>query len=174
MPAVTTDPARDLESAIEQLSFKTRSAMLEAVRCPATRIIAGEYAGPGGGVCPLLAAHRRGGRAHDESTASSPFAAAWDRFTATPTGAPRVVGARERGVLEAMLARSLERERRPRPGDLDRSRELAGRPGWAWLGVYRRYDAYRIAVAAALEAEAGRGAGGDDPGRPKARTLVAA
>ena len=38
-------------------------------------------------------------------------------------------------------------------GDENRARELARRAGWAWLGVYRRYDEYRAAVAQALNAE---------------------
>ena len=35
-------------------------------------------------------------------------------------------------------------------GDQNRAQELARRAGWAWLGVYRRYDEYRSAVAQAL------------------------
>ncbi len=38
-------------------------------------------------------------------------------------------------------------------GDKTRAQELARRAGWAWLGVYRRYDDYRAAVAEALNAE---------------------
>ena len=38
-------------------------------------------------------------------------------------------------------------------GDQNRAQELARRAGWAWLGVYRRYDEYRAAVAQALNAE---------------------
>ena len=109
MPTFATDPIEELRTAVERLAPKTRTAMLAAVRCPATRIIAGGYVLSGGGVCPLLAAHRRGGRAHDESTATSPFASAWDRFTQTRDGEPREIGARERYVLEATLVASLAR-----------------------------------------------------------------
>ncbi|MEJ7656322.1 MAG: hypothetical protein WKF33_04755 [Thermoleophilaceae bacterium] len=76
MRPAANDPTEELPQAIEALSVTTRAAMLEAVRCPATRLIAGSYVAPGGGICPLLAAHRRGGRTHDGSTGVSAFAAA--------------------------------------------------------------------------------------------------
>jgi hypothetical protein len=42
-------------------------------------------------------------------------------------------------------------------GERDRTAELSGRPGWAWLRVFRRYDTYRAALdqleAAARERE---------------------
>lgn len=186
MPTFATDPIDELRSAVERLSPNTRAAMLAAVRCPATRIIAGGYVERGGGVCPLLAAHRRGGRTHDDGTASSPFAAVWDRFTATPRGAPRPIEPAERRVLEDLLVSSLARERRRReaaerreretreavakvrtgraatleallsaPGDRNRAQDLARRAGWAWLGIYRRYDDYRAALAATGENGAG-------------------
>ena len=41
-----------------------------------------------------------------------------------------------------------------RPGDPDRSAELAARSGWAWLRPFRRYDDYARALAR-LEAERG-------------------
>ena len=182
-PAVAS-PAEDLARAIEELSLATREAMLEAVRCPATQLIAGSYVAPGGGVCPLLAAHRRGGRSHDPSTTTSAFADVWDRCTSTGTGEARLIDASERQMLESLLVASLARERLRREaaerrerearaaivgvragrgtrletllnaeGDRNRAQELARRAGWAWLGVYRRYDQYRSAVAHALVAE---------------------
>jgi hypothetical protein len=33
-----------------------------------------------------------------------------------------------------------------RPGDPDRSRELARRPGWAWTRLFRRYDHYAATI----------------------------
>jgi hypothetical protein len=39
-----------------------------------------------------------------------------------------------------------EPERRARPGDRDRTRELRRRDGWAWLRVFRRYDDYSRAL----------------------------
>ena len=53
----------------------TREAMLAGVRA-SSAIIVGAYVDGEGGVCPMLAAHRRGGRTDFLS-----FARAWDRFT---------------------------------------------------------------------------------------------
>ncbi|MDX6652605.1 MAG: hypothetical protein QOJ38_1386 [Solirubrobacterales bacterium] len=54
---------------------RTREAMLRGIR--RNRIIAGAYADKdSGGVCPMLAAHRNGGR-----TDFGRFAIAWDEFT---------------------------------------------------------------------------------------------
>jgi hypothetical protein len=39
-----------------------------------------------------------------------------------------------------------------RPGEPDRSEELRGSPGWAWMRVFRRYDEYERALAR-LEAQ---------------------
>jgi hypothetical protein len=66
-------PARELRVAIDAMPLDTRRAMLDAIgRNP---IIVGAYASPDGGVCPMLAAHRNGGR-----TDHSAFARAWDRY----------------------------------------------------------------------------------------------
>src|SRR6266550_5726410 len=64
----------DLRRAIDCLPVDTRAAMLEGVR--ANDIIVGAYTDRSGGVCPMLAAHRCGGRTDFLS-----FAHAWDRFT---------------------------------------------------------------------------------------------
>src|SRR5438093_8686883 len=64
----------DLRRAIDCLPLYTRRAMLEGVR--SNEIIAGAYTDRQGGVCPMLAAHRCGGR-----TSFISFARAWDRFT---------------------------------------------------------------------------------------------
>ena len=53
-------PARDLRTAIDCLPLETRKAMLTGVE--ANRIIVGAYTDRKGGVCPMLAAHRNGGR----------------------------------------------------------------------------------------------------------------
>src|SRR3954466_6864456 len=63
----------DLHVAVECLPRRTRVAMLEGIR--ANDIIVGAYVDRKGGVCPMLAAHRCGGR-----TDFLPFAHAWDRF----------------------------------------------------------------------------------------------
>jgi hypothetical protein len=67
-------PARDLRVAIDCMPLPARRAMLEGIA--AGRIIAGAYTDREGGVCPMLAAHRRGGR-----TSLASFARAWDRYT---------------------------------------------------------------------------------------------
>jgi hypothetical protein len=54
---------------------QTREAMVEGVRRN-ERIIVGAYVDGEGGVCPMLAAHRCGGRTDFLS-----FAKSWDRFT---------------------------------------------------------------------------------------------
>ena len=160
--------------------------MLEGVR--AGPIITGAYTSRDG-TCPMLAAHRRGGR-----TSLDTFARAWDGYTRAR--GPRLVTGRELRTLESMLEASLgaeeapatgelsrainehrevrEREARsvgteaeaetrrraPRasravaPGDPDRTRELRGRPGWAWLRVFRRLDDYEAALARAQAEEA--------------------
>src|SRR4051794_41770554 len=54
-------PIEDLRTAIDCLPVHTRTAMLEGVR--QWPIIVGAYTDRRGGVCPMLAAHRCGGRA---------------------------------------------------------------------------------------------------------------
>ena len=135
--------------------------MLAGIR--ETPIIAGAYTSPEG-TCPMLAAHRRGGR-----TSLATFARAWDRYTRAERG-PRPATERELRTLEAMLETSLAAEelppaagdlgravaehralRRPRPGDPDRSSELRRRPGWSWLRVFHRLDDYEAALEAVAE-----------------------
>jgi hypothetical protein len=149
--------------AIDWLPRATRTAMLEGIRSNA--IIAGAYTDPSG-ICPMLAAHRAGGR-----TSAISFAKAWDRFAfrgARVTG-PRRATARELLVLRTQLEASLLAEDAPdgdfaaviashqrlvtaretrheRPGDPDRTRELAGTPGWSWTRVARSYDEYTRAL----------------------------
>ena len=92
------DPISQLETAIECLPRPTREAMLEGIR---TRpIIAGAYTDNRGGICPMLAAHRSGGR-----TSLLSFARSWDAFAR----AKRVRRAtrRELRVLEDLLVASL-------------------------------------------------------------------
>src|SRR3954471_4876069 len=64
-------PIEDLRLAIDCLPVRTRRAMLEGIRN--NDIIVGAYADRAGGVCPMLAAHRCGGR-----TSFVSFARAWD------------------------------------------------------------------------------------------------
>ena len=129
------------------------------------RIIVGAYTDGDGGVCPMLAAHRNGGRTNLAS-----FARAWDRYTGATT--MREASQRELRTLRAMLeaslyyednaddlatvadeARALSAERVERErldtGERNRTDELRRRPGWAWLRVFRRLDDYEAAIAEA-------------------------
>jgi len=163
----------DLRVAIDCMPRATRAAMLDGLR--SNEIIVGAYTGPSG-VCPMLAAHRAGGR-----TNFIAFAKAWDRFAfrGSRSRSARQATARELLILTTHLELSLledagpspdlatamsehreliarregraraeqvARPPRTRPGDPDRSRELRARSGWAWLRVFRRYDDYRRAV----------------------------
>jgi hypothetical protein len=156
-------PIEELRTAIDCLPARTREAMLAGVR--SNEIIVGAYTDRSGGVCPMLAAHRCGGRTDFLS-----FARAWDRFTGA-RGRARRASERELRVLTTHLEASLVQEGdladlgraiadhrelrgRPepvRPGDPDRSDELRTRPGWGWLRPFRRYDDYRRALARAEE-----------------------
>jgi hypothetical protein len=89
-----------LRLTIDCLPLATRVAMLEGVR-DSERIIVGAYTDGHGGVCPMLAAHRRGGRTNFLS-----FAHAWDRFTRAGRNA-RAATHRERGILIGQLEASL-------------------------------------------------------------------
>ncbi len=152
-----------LRRAIDCMPRETRVAMLQGVE--ANDIIIGGYASQDG-VCPMLAAHRAGGR-----TCLISFANAWDRL-ALPDARERQArraSARELRILTTNLHASLladeapatrfpaaiaehrelivgrgrsARASRRRPGDPDRARELRNRPGWAWMRVVRRYDDY--------------------------------
>ena len=89
----------DLRRAIDCLPVDTRVAMLQGVR--SNDIIVGAYTDRKGGVCPMLAAHRCGGR-----TSLATFAKAWDRYTkAGPRARP--ASDRELRTLTAMLEASL-------------------------------------------------------------------
>jgi hypothetical protein len=117
----------ELRRTIDCLPSATREAMLAGVRS-GEPIIAGAYVDGRGGVCPMLAAHRRGGR-----TDFLCFARAWDRFTGaadlkrTPRG-PRRASRRELGVLVAHLEASLLEEAAPELGRaISEHRELLAR-----------------------------------------------
>lgn len=150
--------------AIDCLPRGTRIAMLEGVRV--NPIIAGAYSDENG-ICPMLAAHRAGGR-----TNLITFARAWDRFAfgGARVTRPRPATARELLILRTHLEASLLEDEVPqselgraiaehqalrragrereygRPGDADRRRELQKRPGWAWMRIVRRYDEYEWAL----------------------------
>ena len=151
--------AAELRQAIDCLPVRTRLAMLEGIG--ANEIIVGAYTDRDGRICPMLAAHRSGGR-----TSLASFARAWDRYTCARR--PRPATERELRTLRSMLEASLmyedevtelasaaaehralvEAEAKRRPtGEKSRLKELRHRPGWAWLRVFRRYDDYSAALA---------------------------
>jgi hypothetical protein len=88
-----------LRLAIDCMPVATREAMLEGIRSN-ERIIAGAYVDERGGVCPMLAAHRCGGRTDFLS-----FAKSWDRFTRAARA--RAASEREVAILIAQLEDSL-------------------------------------------------------------------
>jgi hypothetical protein len=76
----------------------TREAMLDAVENE--QIIVGAYTDRDGGMCPMLAAHRNGGRTNLAS-----FAHAWDGYTKARK--PRPATERELRALRTMLQESI-------------------------------------------------------------------
>jgi hypothetical protein len=91
----------ELRLAIDALPHATRVAMLEGVR--ANEIIVGAYS-TADGICPMLAAHRRGGR-----TPLIAFARAWDgyAFRGSRDCTARPATKRELLVLTSHLEASL-------------------------------------------------------------------
>ncbi len=81
----------ELRTAVECLPRHTRIAMLEGIRT--NDIIVGAYTSEGG-ICPMLAAHRAGGRTDFIS-----FAKAWDRFAFAHTRSKNARRATERELL---------------------------------------------------------------------------
>jgi hypothetical protein len=92
-------PTYHLRLAVERLPRHTKEAMLRGIA--ANRIIVGAYVDPrSGGICPMLAAHRNGGR-----TSVASFARAWDAFTGAKR--PRRATRHEVGTLRSLLEWSL-------------------------------------------------------------------
>ena len=94
----TRSSVEDLRLAIDCLPLRTREAMLAGIR--SHEIIVGAYSDRAGGVCPMLAAHRCGGR-----TSFISFARAWDRFARAKRA--RAATGRELSALEAHLMASI-------------------------------------------------------------------
>jgi hypothetical protein len=152
--------AERLRHVVDCLPFDTRVAMLDGLR-RYDRIIVGAYSDRSGGVCPMLAAHRCGGRTDFRS-----FARAWDRFTGAGRRARRATE-RELRTLTAQIEASIwaEEEMRAevsdlssRPSSAESARESIPKlgQGGAWLRPVRRWDGYREAVTAALRQLHGR------------------
>jgi hypothetical protein len=92
------DPITALQRAIRCLPPKTREAMLEGIR--AHPIVAGAYTDGRGGICPMLAAHRHGGRATHLG-----FSRAWDDLARARS--VRKATPRELQILTDLLEASL-------------------------------------------------------------------
>jgi hypothetical protein len=132
-------PARDLRLAVDCLPLATRRAMLDGIA--SSRIIVGAYTDRKGGVCPMLAAHRNGGR-----TSLASFAHAWDRYTGAGRRA-RPATDRELNTLRAMLEASISLEEVPSLAGIPRPQPAPSYPaGWAWLRPFRRLDDYNEAL----------------------------
>jgi len=131
-------PARDLRTAIDCLPLKTRKAMLGGVE--SNRIIVGAYTDRSGGVCPMLAAHRNGGR-----TSLASFARAWDRYTGVRRRKARPATDRELTTLKTMLEASIALDELPTVADV--VREAKALREAKRLRVFRRFDEFERAVA---------------------------
>ncbi len=163
-----------LRRAVDAMPRTAREAMLRGIED--NTIIVGAYSDPGsGGICPMLAAHRNGGR-----TDLASFARSWDRYT--DARRPRLATGREvrtlRSLLElslvaedgpldslAEIAREIRAERAehavsveattaaaPRPtGERNRAPELRHKPFWSWILPARSLEVYRERIAAASE-----------------------
>lgn len=170
----TRHAASRLRFAIAVMPRHSREAMLRGIQD--NDIIAGAYVDHGtGGICPMLAAHRNGGR-----TSLASFARCWDRYT--DARRPRLATEREIRVLRTYLEMSLVSDHtgteplsvaaarirseradaarnstpaggpaRPDTGERDRTSELRRKPFWSWILPTRRYDVYRQRIAAASE-----------------------
>src|SRR5204862_6545025 len=100
--------AQRLRLAVESLPPRTREAMLRGI--DANPIVVGAYVDPAsGGICPMLAAHRNGGR-----TSLASFARAWDRYTGAKR--PRLATRRELRTLRTALQSSLAEGALATPG----------------------------------------------------------
>ena len=88
-----------LRAAVESMPDHAKRAMLDGIA--GNKIIVGAYTDPrSGGICPMLAAHRHGGR-----VTMLAFARSWDAFTRTKR--PRRATQREVRTLEHLLMASL-------------------------------------------------------------------
>jgi hypothetical protein len=95
--------AERLRNSVYAMPARTKAAMLRGLR--SNRVIVGAYVDRRGGVCPMLAAHRNGGR-----TNFGTFARAWDAFTGANQRKPRRASRREVRTLEGYLEMSLLRD----------------------------------------------------------------
>jgi hypothetical protein len=109
--------AERLRNAVYAMPGHTKQAMLRGVR--SNRIITGGYVDKRGGVCPMLAAHRNGGR-----TNFGTFARAWDAFSGAGRK-PKRASRRDVRALEGYLEMALAREGSAPDGETLADRSLA-------------------------------------------------
>ena len=96
------NPAQRLRTAVDAMPRRTRIAMLTGIN--ENQIVVGAYTDrESGGICPMLAAHRNGGR-----TSLASFARSWDRFTSARR--PRLATEREVRTLRSYIEMSLLRD----------------------------------------------------------------
>ncbi len=176
-----------LRLAVEAMPRPAREAMIRGI--DSNTIIVGAYSDPSSkGICPMLAAHRNGGR-----TDLASFARSWDRYT--DARRPRLATRREVRTLRALLEGSLANEdgaaesltviaagirrdraeiaSRPAPelparerptrtplptGERSRAKELRRRSRWSWILPARSLEVYNERVAAASEQHSELGA----------------
>jgi hypothetical protein len=137
--------------------------MLDGVKTE--RIIAGAYVDGHGGVCPMLAAHRRGERTNFVS-----FARAWDRFARAGRQA-RGATPRELSILAGQLQSSLLSEPQldleraiAEHRDLVKHRELAQADPAGTIRARRlRVSSSRLPARVLRTVVAACGAGGGTP-----------
>jgi hypothetical protein len=110
--------AQRLRNAVYAMPARTKAAMLRGIR--SNRVIVGAYVDKRGGVCPMLAAHRNGGR-----TNFGTFARAWDGYTGAKRRRPRRASRREVRTLEGYLEMSLIRDGLDIDTEADPDRPLA-------------------------------------------------
>jgi hypothetical protein len=155
----------DLRLTIDCMPVSTRQAMLDGIQGN-ERIIVGAYVDGTGGVCPMLAAHRCGGR-----TDLLSFARAWDRFTRAPRRARRA-SRRELDILIGQLKDSLESSSGLELHQaIAEHRELAGRRIRAWGRLLQGADPAGEILARRLRGRKGRISSGEDPAPTTDRRL---
>jgi hypothetical protein len=110
--------AQRLRNAVYAMPARTKAAMLRGIRT--NRVIVGAYVDKRGGVCPMLAAHRNGGR-----TNFGTFARAWDGYTGANQRKPRRASRREVRTLQGYLEMSLIRDGIEVSAETDPARPLA-------------------------------------------------
>jgi hypothetical protein len=133
----------DLRQAIDCLPRRTKLAMLDGIA--GNEIIVGAYTSRDG-ICPMLAAHRAGGR-----TSLISFAKAWDRFAFRDSRSRRARRATEREllILRAHLEASLLAEHAPPGAPEGAHREQLRLPEGRYSDLLGLPDGARSDLAAA-------------------------